>query len=94
MNRASPGLFGPGLWGHYVSRKEQPIPQIYSTTSILQICGITSIFLRKAEHFSKLGGGGGLTSDFNWGDEETLLLVGLYFIGKFGWGGAVFRSVV
>ena len=34
-----------------------------------------------AQHFSQLGG---LTSDFNWGTEETLLLVSLYFFGNIG----------
>ena len=28
------------------------------------------------------GGGGVVTSDFNWGAEETLLLVSLYFLGS------------
>ena len=32
--------------------------------------------------------GGGLTSDFNWGAEETLLLVSLYFSEKLGGRGA------
>ena len=36
-----------------------------------------------AEHFPNWGLGG-LTSDFNWGAEETLLLVSLYFFGKIG----------
>ena len=37
-----------------------------------------------AEHMIFPSGGGGLTSDFNWGAEETLLLVSPHFFGKGG----------
>ena len=69
------------------------MPNVYS---YLHISGT-------AEQFSTfVGGGGGLTSDFNWGKgaEETLLLVNLYFfrnIGHLGLSGSavpVFISAV
>ena len=41
--------------------------------------------LGPAERFSKFGGEG-LTSDFNWGGEETLLLVSFVWGKNVGWG--------
>ena len=43
---------------------------------------ILELVTGRVEHFSKWGGGGGLTRVLKLGAEETLLLASLYFFRK------------